>query len=210
MAGSAFTFRIHSHFCINPLRTGNRFHLTSTLPTQSLFPLFVSQTGRFATQRPKSISSLSNPRTKKTDATSPSGSADSSPSTLTDWSSYDIQLFQYYYDPRSSQIRVLLDYFNLPYDCIEVTPFKKHELSHFQIPEQYHGNHAPLLKMVHRHKLKETVDLFKQQAVQHIPNGLRHESLQIANVVTFRDRIKEHINKHEHKSPGIFYDDSTS
>ena len=97
---------------------------------------------------------------------------------------------------------MLLDYFKVPYDCIEVTPFKKHELSHFQIPEEHHRNHAPLLKMVHRHKLKENVDAFKAEAVQFIPNGLRHESLQIANVVTFRDRIKEHINKHDQKSPG--------
>eukprot|EP01083_Nonionella_stella_P033035 90446_1 len=155
-------------------------------------PLQLFQTNHFASQRPKSFISLSNPNRRRPQKTT----GDTTIST--DWHSYDIQLFQYFHDPRSSQLRILLDYFNVPYDCIEVTPFKKIELSHFQIPEDHH--HAPLIRMAHRKKLKETIDTYKKEAVTHIPNGFRSDTLKIANVATFRDRIRECINKYEGKS----------
>eukprot|EP00483_Globobulimina_turgida_P006367 UN06377 len=55
--------------------------------------------------------------------------------------------------------------------------------------------------MAHKTKLKYTIDSYKKQAIQYIPNGFRHETLQIANVTTFKQRIKEYINKHEGKTP---------
>ena len=176
-------------------RTINRFHSLSTNTYTHYASIQLLQINHFTTrQRPKSIISLSNPNRKRTKVDDESGEIS------TDWNNYDIQLFQYYHDPRSSQFRILLDYFNIPYDCIEITPFKKIEFSVFQINEQHH--HAPLLRMSHKQKLKETSDKFKQEAVLYIPNGLRSETLKIGNVQTFRDRIKEHINKHQAKSQG--------
>eukprot|EP00484_Ammonia_sp_Unknown_P026663 CAMPEP_0197035856 /NCGR_PEP_ID=MMETSP1384-20130603/13529_1 /TAXON_ID=29189 /ORGANISM="Ammonia sp." /LENGTH=439 /DNA_ID=CAMNT_0042465959 /DNA_START=47 /DNA_END=1366 /DNA_ORIENTATION=+ len=182
-------------------RTVHRFN---HLPSHS--PYFLSiqilQTNHFAVsrQRPRSIISLSNPNRKRlketSDDTDTSINGTYVPST--DWDAYDVSLYQYFHDPRASQFRTILDYFKIPYDCIEVTPFKKVELSTMQIPPQYH--HSPLLRMIHRKKLAETIDKYKNEAVLYIPKGLRSETLKIANVGTFKERIIEHINKHKDKS----------
>ena len=178
-------------------RSINRFHsLTNHTSHINYASIQLLQINHFATrQRPKSITSLSNPNRDRSNK--------SEDDTITDWSNYDVQLFQYYHDPRSSQFRIILDYFSIPYDCIEVTPFRKMELSTFQIPEEHH--HAPLLKMAHRTKLKETGEQFKQEAVLYIPSGYRSETLKIGNVQTFRERIKKYINKHEAKTEGIIF-----
>eukprot|EP01084_Bolivina_argentea_P151134 263827_1 len=173
-------------FCHYKPSSGAINRLRSIHPSFQLF-----QYNYFATQRPKSIISLSNPNRKR--------SQDLDNSSLIDWKNYDISFYQYYHDPRSSQFRILMDYFNMPYNCIEVTPFKKIEFSVTLLPEEHH--HAPLLLMTHRTKVKETIDTFKKQAVQYIPNGYRHEALQIANITTFKERINDYINKYDGKTP---------
>eukprot|EP01084_Bolivina_argentea_P166421 288906_1 len=151
-------------------------------------------------QRPRSILSLSNLNRERTGTKrkDDNNESDGDAASYINWKDYDIQLFQYYHDPRASQYRVLLDYFKIEYDVIEITPFNKIEFSVFKIPDNYH--HSPLLKMTKRDKLKETINRYKNEAVNFIPNGYKDETLQIANIATFKQRIKEHINEHVGKT----------
>ena len=59
--------------------------------------------------------------------------------------------------------------------------------------------------MIHRNKLNEVINTYKQKAVLYIPNAYRTDVLKTGHVTLFRDRIKEYINKHEAKSEGIYF-----
>ena len=86
-----------------------------------------------------------------------------------------------------------------------MTPFRKKEFEFVQIPHKYHKYSAPLLVMSNNKKIKETADTFKSKAIEYVPVSLRENTMKIANIATFRDRVKEHINKYEAKTQGIIY-----
>lgn len=113
----------------------------------------------------------------------------------------DIRVLQYCRDPRSFQFRTILDYFGIPYHCIEVSPFYKHEFELLGIEKE--NWHAPYVTILNKKSFNDQFVSYKERSIKLLSKyateehkKLNLESLiQTGNVQNFKDKIEYIVDK---------------